>query len=155
MCCSPPASRTYSVVNKHPQSTNVTPVHYRYYLKDGTQTTKITNVVAIRPKGYIKASSPPASDEFHASRLSKLEETLKERLEKENEGDSEGEGEGGSRVPGPSTFKLSEKYSKIRAPQPQKHKKKHELLIGQHFPFVVFVQQTFQLQPLGVRGFRT
>mmetsp|Transcript_17028 Transcript_17028/g.30857 ORF Transcript_17028/g.30857 Transcript_17028/m.30857 type:complete len:111 (-) Transcript_17028:108-440(-) len=65
-----------------------------YFLKDGTQTTKITNVVAIRPKGYIKASAPPASDEFHASRLTKLEESLKERLEKEHEkgGDSKGGG---------------------------------------------------------------
>eukprot|EP00049_Salpingoeca_infusionum_P019534 m.362319 g.362319 ORF g.362319 m.362319 type:complete len:213 (+) comp20337_c0_seq1:88-726(+) len=33
---------------------------YGFYLPDGTLTTKITNTVAIRPRGYVKAVSPPA-----------------------------------------------------------------------------------------------
>lgn len=38
-----------------------TPVfEYGYYLADGTQCTRIFNTVAIRPKGYKKATSPPA-----------------------------------------------------------------------------------------------
>ena len=38
---------------------------YGYYLKDGTLCTKISNVVAIRPRGYIGATTPPASqDDF-------------------------------------------------------------------------------------------
>ena len=39
-----------------------TPVfEYGYYLADGTQCTHILNTVAIRPKGYSKATSPPAN----------------------------------------------------------------------------------------------
>jgi acyl-coenzyme A thioesterase PaaI-like protein len=38
-----------------------TPVfEYGYYLADGTQCTHILNTVAIRPKGYQKATTPPA-----------------------------------------------------------------------------------------------
>lgn len=38
-----------------------TPVfEYGYYLDDGTRCTRILNTVAIRPKGYVKATSPPA-----------------------------------------------------------------------------------------------
>jgi acyl-coenzyme A thioesterase PaaI-like protein len=37
---------------------------YGFYLDDGTLATEITNTVAIRPKGYAKATSPPADDEF-------------------------------------------------------------------------------------------
>lgn len=38
-----------------------TPVfEYGYYLTDGTQCTRIFNTVAIRPKGYKKATTPPA-----------------------------------------------------------------------------------------------
>lgn len=38
-----------------------TPVfEYGYYLADGTQCTRILNTVAIRPKGYRKATTPPA-----------------------------------------------------------------------------------------------
>lgn len=38
-----------------------TPVfEYGYYLADGTLCTRILNTVAIRPKGYVKATSPPA-----------------------------------------------------------------------------------------------
>ena len=58
---------------------------YGYYLKDGTLCTKISNVVAIRPKGYVglvegKGGSPPASaDEFSGGKsLDKLEYILKE-----------------------------------------------------------------------------
>ena len=36
------------------------PVSDGFYLKDGTLCTRITNTVAIRPKGYIKATTPPA-----------------------------------------------------------------------------------------------
>lgn len=38
---------------------------YGFYLDDGTLATKVVNTVAIRPKGYIKATTPPAAeDEF-------------------------------------------------------------------------------------------
>ncbi len=33
---------------------------YGYYLTDGTQCTQIENTVAIRPRGYVKATTPPA-----------------------------------------------------------------------------------------------
>ena len=33
---------------------------YGYYLRDGTLCTVIKNTVAIRPKGYVKATTPPA-----------------------------------------------------------------------------------------------
>ena len=34
---------------------------YGYYLKDGSLCTLIRNTVAIRPKGYKKATTPPAA----------------------------------------------------------------------------------------------
>jgi acyl-coenzyme A thioesterase PaaI-like protein len=34
---------------------------YGFYLQDGTRCTRVTNTVAIRAKGYAKATSPPAS----------------------------------------------------------------------------------------------
>ncbi len=38
-----------------------TPVfEYGYYLADGARCTRVLNTVAIRPKGYVKATSPPA-----------------------------------------------------------------------------------------------
>ena len=36
---------------------------YGYYLADGTQCTHIKNTVAIRPRGYVKATTPPADTE--------------------------------------------------------------------------------------------
>ena len=33
---------------------------YGFYLTDGTQCTQIANTVAIRPRGYVKATTPPA-----------------------------------------------------------------------------------------------
>jgi acyl-coenzyme A thioesterase PaaI-like protein len=35
---------------------------YGFYLTDGRQCTMVRNTVAIRPRGYSKATSPPASD---------------------------------------------------------------------------------------------
>jgi acyl-coenzyme A thioesterase PaaI-like protein len=35
---------------------------YGFYLRDGTLCTRVRNTVAIRPRGYHKATSPPASD---------------------------------------------------------------------------------------------
>ena len=35
---------------------------YGYYLTDGSLCTLISNTVAIRPKGYTKATTPPAND---------------------------------------------------------------------------------------------
>ena len=37
---------------------------YGYYLKDGLLCTQIKNTVAIRPRGYIGATTPPAMEEF-------------------------------------------------------------------------------------------
>ncbi|MDX1442230.1 MAG: PaaI family thioesterase [Gammaproteobacteria bacterium] len=37
---------------------------YGFYLADGRLCTKITNTVAIRPKGYVKATTPGADDEW-------------------------------------------------------------------------------------------
>ena len=34
---------------------------YGYYLADGTRCTRIRNTVAIRPRGYHRATTPPAS----------------------------------------------------------------------------------------------
>eukprot|EP01104_Vermistella_antarctica_P015793 TRINITY_DN5254_c0_g1_i2.p1 TRINITY_DN5254_c0_g1~~TRINITY_DN5254_c0_g1_i2.p1 ORF type:complete len:151 (+),score=40.90 TRINITY_DN5254_c0_g1_i2:279-731(+) len=34
--------------------------HYGYYLSDGSRCTRISNTVAIRRKGYLRATSPPA-----------------------------------------------------------------------------------------------
>jgi hypothetical protein len=34
---------------------------YGYYLADGSLCTLIKNTVAIRPKGYVKATTPPAN----------------------------------------------------------------------------------------------
>ena len=36
---------------------------YGFYLADGTQCTYIKNTVAIRPRGYVKATTPPADTE--------------------------------------------------------------------------------------------
>ncbi len=36
---------------------------YGFYLTDGTQCTHIENTVAIRPRGYVKATTPPADTE--------------------------------------------------------------------------------------------
>ncbi|GMH48341.1 hypothetical protein TL16_g00271 [Triparma laevis f. inornata] len=57
---------------------------YGYYLKDGTLCTSISNTVAIRPKGYIGATTPPAAEEF-ATPLSieKVESLVRERVIKE------------------------------------------------------------------------
>ena len=40
---------------------------YGYYLKDGSLCTSIKNTVAIRPKGYIGATTPPAMEEVRSS----------------------------------------------------------------------------------------
>jgi hypothetical protein len=41
-----------------------TPVfEYGFYLSDGRQSTHIENIVAIRPKDYVKATTPPADTE--------------------------------------------------------------------------------------------
>ncbi|EGD82006.1 hypothetical protein PTSG_02693 [Salpingoeca rosetta] len=37
--------------------------HYNFYLKTGELCSRVTNTVAIRPKGYIKAVTPPASSD--------------------------------------------------------------------------------------------
>jgi acyl-coenzyme A thioesterase PaaI-like protein len=34
---------------------------YGFYLSDGTRCTHVSNTVAIRPKGYVKATTPPVS----------------------------------------------------------------------------------------------
>jgi len=36
---------------------------YGYFRKDGVRCTVIRNTVAIRPRGYLRATSPPASAE--------------------------------------------------------------------------------------------
>jgi hypothetical protein len=36
---------------------------YGYYLKDGRRCTRVVNTVAIRPRGYSKATTPPAPRE--------------------------------------------------------------------------------------------
>jgi hypothetical protein len=35
---------------------------YGFHLADGTRCTRILNTVAIRPRGYRRATTPPASD---------------------------------------------------------------------------------------------
>ena len=36
---------------------------YGYFLADGTRCTRIVNTVAIRPRGYAKATTPPAPEQ--------------------------------------------------------------------------------------------
>ena len=42
--------------------------------------TKISNVVAIRTKGYIKASAPPADSAFKVTKMASLESAVRERM---------------------------------------------------------------------------
>eukprot|EP00518_Triparma_eleuthera_P015573 CAMPEP_0197550464 /NCGR_PEP_ID=MMETSP1320-20131121/4045_1 /TAXON_ID=91990 /ORGANISM="Bolidomonas sp., Strain RCC2347" /LENGTH=323 /DNA_ID=CAMNT_0043110835 /DNA_START=297 /DNA_END=1268 /DNA_ORIENTATION=- len=57
---------------------------YGYYLKDGSLCTSIKNTVAIRPKGYIGATTPPAMEEFKSPLgLGKVEEIVRERVLRE------------------------------------------------------------------------
>ena len=42
--------------------------------------TKITNVVAIRTKGYIKASTPPADGAFKVKGLASIENAVRDRV---------------------------------------------------------------------------
>jgi len=52
-----------------------------FYDQDGTLVTKIKNVVAIRPRGYMKGTSPPASGkEFASKTLEDIEALLRERI---------------------------------------------------------------------------
>jgi len=53
---------------------------YGFYLKDGTLCTKIENVVAIRPKGYIGATTPPAQEDDFGAVGGGLEEMMREKL---------------------------------------------------------------------------
>ena len=49
-------------------------------MKDGSLCTSIKNTVAIRPKGYIGATTPPAMEEFKSPLgLGKVEELVRER----------------------------------------------------------------------------
>jgi len=55
---------------------------YGFYLPDGTLSTLVTNTVAIRPRGYIAATTPPASAaQFAPSRsLDLLDSLLRDKL---------------------------------------------------------------------------
>mmetsp|Transcript_25259 Transcript_25259/g.34641 ORF Transcript_25259/g.34641 Transcript_25259/m.34641 type:complete len:169 (+) Transcript_25259:97-603(+) len=54
---------------------------YGFYLPDGTLATSITNTVAIREAGYIRATTPPAlSSQFAANSLQRLETLLRKKL---------------------------------------------------------------------------
>eukprot|EP00520_Triparma_pacifica_P001662 CAMPEP_0118648494 /NCGR_PEP_ID=MMETSP0785-20121206/9187_1 /TAXON_ID=91992 /ORGANISM="Bolidomonas pacifica, Strain CCMP 1866" /LENGTH=300 /DNA_ID=CAMNT_0006540693 /DNA_START=30 /DNA_END=929 /DNA_ORIENTATION=+ len=54
---------------------------YGFYLPDGTLCTSVTNTVAIRPKGYIGATSPPAESEFTAGKaVGIMEEKVREKV---------------------------------------------------------------------------
>ena len=55
---------------------------YGYYLPDGTLSTSITNVVAIRKSGYIRATTPPAkATQFAApSPLQRLDSILRDKI---------------------------------------------------------------------------
>ena len=55
-------------------------LHAGFYDEDDNLVTKVTNVVAIRPRGYIKAATPPADNEFASSRLEDVEALLRERF---------------------------------------------------------------------------
>lgn len=49
-----------------------------FYDEHDELVTSIKNVVAIRRKGYIKASTPPADDQFASKKLEKIETKLRE-----------------------------------------------------------------------------
>ena len=51
-----------------------------FYDTNDNLVTKITNVVAIRTKGYIKASSPPADNAFRSKSIASLESAVRERV---------------------------------------------------------------------------
>ena len=56
-----PAEQEAAIRRELDERGRATPVfQYGYHLADGTQCTQILNTVAIRPKGYRKATSPPA-----------------------------------------------------------------------------------------------
>lgn len=56
-----PAEQEHAIRAELDDRGRATPVfEYGYYLADGTLCTRILNTVAIRPKGYVKATSPPA-----------------------------------------------------------------------------------------------
>jgi len=64
-------------------NTKATPTfEYGFYLPDGTLATKVTNVVAIRPQGYLKGTTPPAqAAQFSAPRsLERLDALLREKI---------------------------------------------------------------------------
>jgi len=51
-----------------------------FYDKENNLITKVTNVVAIRSRGYIKATTPPADNEFASTTLQDIEAQLRERF---------------------------------------------------------------------------
>ena len=56
-----PAEQEAAIRRELDERGRATPVfQYGYHLADGTQCTQILNTVAIRPKGYRKATTPPA-----------------------------------------------------------------------------------------------
>jgi hypothetical protein len=57
-------------------------IRYGFYLPNGQLATKVVNTVAIRPQGYLGASTPPASKDQFAPALSlaRLDALLRERL---------------------------------------------------------------------------
>jgi acyl-coenzyme A thioesterase PaaI-like protein len=63
--------------------------NYGYYLKDGTLCTKIENVVAIRPKGYIGATTPPAAGDDFSGVGEKIEDMLKKTMLMDMKGSNE------------------------------------------------------------------
>lgn len=57
-----PIEQVQAIQRELDERGRATPVfEYGYYLADGTQCTHILNTVAIRPKGYVKATSPPTN----------------------------------------------------------------------------------------------
>ena len=53
---------------------------YGFYLQDGTMCTEVKNTVAIRPKGYIGATSPPAESEFKTGGLGRVEDAVRDKV---------------------------------------------------------------------------
>jgi hypothetical protein len=53
---------------------------YGFYLPDGTMCTEVKNTVAIRPKGYIGATSPPAESEFKTGGLGRVEDAVRDKV---------------------------------------------------------------------------
>jgi hypothetical protein len=53
---------------------------YGFYLQDGTLCTAVTNTVAIRTKGYIGATSPPAESEFKTGVVGRVEEAVRGKV---------------------------------------------------------------------------